>query len=85
MPAPQLSVVIPAFNEEIRIGPTVERVLEYCDAEFPVAFELVVVLRRKVAADQPQLVGWLRLKLIGPAYGQHLSVYFHSILLAWAI
>ena len=35
--------------------------------------------------DQPQPFGWLRLKLIGPAYRQHLSVYFHSILLAWAI
>ncbi len=40
--APRLSVVIPAFNEERRIGTTVERVAAYLAAQ-PYAAELVVV------------------------------------------
>ncbi len=41
--APNLSVVIPAFNEEARIGPTLRRVIEYCDSAYPDAYEILVV------------------------------------------
>jgi dolichyl-phosphate beta-glucosyltransferase len=39
---PTLSVVVPAYNEEARIGPTVQRIVEYCAAAEP-EFELIVV------------------------------------------
>lgn len=40
---PQLTVVIPAFNEAARIGPTVRRVIEYCEQSYPGGFEILVV------------------------------------------
>lgn len=39
---PTLSVVVPTYNEEARIGPTVRRIVEYCSAAEP-EFELIVV------------------------------------------
>jgi dolichyl-phosphate beta-glucosyltransferase len=39
---PRLSVVIPAYNEEARIGPTLERILVYLKSQ-PYAFEVIVV------------------------------------------
>ncbi|HWM86101.1 MAG TPA: dolichyl-phosphate beta-glucosyltransferase [Kofleriaceae bacterium] len=39
---PDLSVVIPAYNEAARLGPTLERVVEYCRAHHP-AYEVLVV------------------------------------------
>jgi len=41
--APLLSIVIPAFNEAARIGPTVRRVVEYCEETCPGAYEILVV------------------------------------------
>ncbi|MGD9496808.1 MAG: dolichyl-phosphate beta-glucosyltransferase [Armatimonadota bacterium] len=40
--APRLSVVIPAYNEELRLGPTIETVVAYLRAQ-PWASELIVV------------------------------------------
>lgn len=40
--APYLSLVIPAYNEEARLGPTLERVLAYL-AERPYSSEVIVV------------------------------------------
>ncbi len=37
-----LSVVVPAYDEEARLGPTVSRIVEYCQAERP-DFELLIV------------------------------------------
>lgn len=39
---PQFSVIIPAYNEELRIGDSLRRILEYFD-EQNVSFELIVV------------------------------------------
>jgi dolichyl-phosphate beta-glucosyltransferase len=44
--APQLSVVIPAFNEEARLGPTLER-LEGWLSRWGGSFEVLVVDNRK--------------------------------------
>ena len=38
-----LSVVMPAYNEEQRLGPTLERVLSYLDQQ-PFPAEIVVVM-----------------------------------------
>ncbi len=40
--APRLSVVIPAYNEELRLGPTIEKVVQYLTAQAYPA-ELIVV------------------------------------------
>ncbi len=58
--APQLSVVVPAFNEEARLGPTLRRIVAWCEREQP-DYELIVVddgsadgtaeVAREVAAD----------------------------------
>lgn len=37
-----LSVVVPAYNEEARLGPSVRRIIDYCEAERP-DYELLVV------------------------------------------
>lgn len=42
MPNTSLSIVVPAYNEETRIGETLRRILEYLDEKFPSA-ELIVV------------------------------------------
>ena len=42
MPDPFLSVVIPAYNEEARIGPTLEQMAAYLDAQ-PYSWEMMVV------------------------------------------
>ena len=38
---PALSVVVPAFNEEDRLGPTLDRISAYCAAAHP-SFEVIV-------------------------------------------
>jgi dolichyl-phosphate beta-glucosyltransferase len=40
--SPALSIVVPAFNEEDRLGPTLARIVEWCRAERP-SFEVIVV------------------------------------------
>src|SRR5260370_164678 len=40
--APYLSVVVPAYNEEARIGPTLARMLDYFETK-PYSFEILVV------------------------------------------
>jgi dolichyl-phosphate beta-glucosyltransferase len=62
--APELSVVVPAYNEVDRLEPTLRRIIEYCRAARP-AFELVVVddgstdgtaaLARRIGEDCPEL------------------------------
>lgn len=42
MPPPELSVVIPAYNEARRVGPTLDRVLEHLEGR-GLAFEVLVV------------------------------------------
>jgi len=42
-PNPQLSVVIPAFNEEARIAPYLEEVRDYLDSSLPNQAEVIVV------------------------------------------
>ena len=42
-PAPYLSVIIPAYNEERRIGPTLDRVLAYLETQ-SYTWEILVVL-----------------------------------------
>lgn len=37
-----LSIVIPAFNEEGRVGPTIGKILQYCDGK-DYSFEIIVV------------------------------------------
>ena len=39
---PLLSIIIPAFNEEARIGPTLDAIVEYLDAQ-PYSWEVMVV------------------------------------------
>ena len=39
---PALSVVIPAYNEETRLGPTLEQIVRYCERDQP-SYEIVVV------------------------------------------
>ena len=62
---PVLSVVIPAFNEEARIGPYLAAIREYLDAEYPREYEVLVVddgsadgtvaLVERIGLDWPQL------------------------------
>ncbi len=59
---PRLSVVIPAYNEQRRLGPTIEKVVAYLSAQ-PYRSELIVVddgssdrtaeLAREILADAP--------------------------------
>lgn len=59
-----LTVVVPAYNEEARLGPSIERVVAYCEAERP-AYELLVVddgstdrtveVARAAAGDNPRV------------------------------
>jgi dolichyl-phosphate beta-glucosyltransferase len=61
---PDLSIVIPAYNEVDRLEPTVRRILEYCGTERP-DHEILVVddgstdgtadLARRIAAQHPSL------------------------------
>ncbi len=61
-PPPHLSVVIPAYNEEHRLGATLERVLDYLGSQ-PYTWELVIVddgsrdgtaqVAREIAAGGP--------------------------------
>jgi dolichyl-phosphate beta-glucosyltransferase len=61
MTAPEISVVIPAYNETARLEPTLVRIADYLDAHYP-AFEILVVddgssddtpaLARRVAAER---------------------------------
>lgn len=71
---PVLSVVIPAFNEEARIGPYLAAIREYLDAEYPRDYEVVVVddgSRDGTAALVEQAaVGWAPLRLIRPGKNQ---------------
>ena len=63
-PAPLLSVVIPAFNEVDRLGPTLLRVIDYCRAERP-SYQVLVVddgstddtvpLARRIGLECPEL------------------------------
>src|SRR5215203_894747 len=39
---PELSIVIPAYNEEFRIGPTIRDIVVYCRGR-PLDFELILV------------------------------------------
>ncbi|MFQ5503950.1 MAG: dolichyl-phosphate beta-glucosyltransferase [Planctomycetota bacterium] len=39
---PELSVVIPAYNEEARLGPTLSRIIQYLESATP-AYEILVV------------------------------------------
>jgi len=67
--APQLSVVIPAFDEAARLGPYLAEVRAHLDATYPDDYEVLVVddgsaddtagLVRRTAA------GWPRLRLLG--------------------
>jgi dolichyl-phosphate beta-glucosyltransferase len=64
LPAPALSLVIPAYNEAIRLPPTLARIREYLDSE-PDDYEVLVVddgstdatvaAAEAVARDWPQL------------------------------
>ena len=40
---PRLSIVVPAYNEAERLGPTLERVLAYLAADLPAGGEVLVV------------------------------------------
>lgn len=42
MHPPELSVVIPAYNEEARLGPTLSRIIQYLESATP-AYEILVV------------------------------------------
>jgi len=42
MKLPNLSVIIPAFNEQFRLGPHLKPVLKYLDAHYP-NYELIIV------------------------------------------
>src|SRR5579872_4359237 len=42
LPGPFLSVVVPAYNEEARIGRTLEKTVEYLDAQ-PYSWDMIVV------------------------------------------
>ena len=62
--ATQLSVVIPAFNEEDRLGPSLARIVEYCDSAVG-DYEVIVVddgsadqtisVAEAIAAEAPQV------------------------------
>ena len=71
---PVLSVVIPAFNEEARIGPYLAAIREYLDAEYPREYEVVVVddgSRDGTAALVEQAaISWVPLRLIRPGKNQ---------------
>lgn len=59
-----LTVVVPAYNEEARVGPSIERVVAYCEAERP-DYEVLVVddgssdgtvaIARTAAAGNPRV------------------------------
>ena len=76
---PDLSVVIPAYNEVARLEPTLHRVIDYCRAHHP-AFEILVVddgstdgtadLALRVAAAEPRL----RLVALGANRGKGAAV-----------
>lgn len=61
---PTLSVVVPAYNEEARVGPTVRRIIEYCREAEP-EYELLIVddgssdrtaaVAREAAAGDPRV------------------------------
>lgn len=67
MPKPKLLILIPAYNEESRIGPTLERFGRYYQGDFPMETRVVVVLNgcrdntlgvvQSVAAQYP-CIGW---------------------------
>jgi dolichyl-phosphate beta-glucosyltransferase len=42
MPAPKISIVIPAYNEAARIGPSIEKIIDYLNESYE-ASELIVV------------------------------------------
>jgi len=62
--SPYLSVVVPAFNEEKRLGPSLKRMLAYFDSQ-PYSYEILVVsdgstdgteeLVRRMSACRPQV------------------------------
>ena len=68
MPDPRLLILIPAYNEEARIGPVLRLYAEFFGRHYAGPFQLVVVLNgchdntlgvvRRVAEDFPA-VGWL--------------------------
>jgi dolichyl-phosphate beta-glucosyltransferase len=62
--ATRLTIVVPAYNEAERLGPSLQRIIEFCRAERP-SFELLVVddgstdrtaaLAREIGAGCPEL------------------------------
>ncbi len=40
--SPEASIVVPAYNESLRMGPTLERIAEYCEGR-RVSYEVIVV------------------------------------------
>ena len=64
MPEPYLSVVIPAFNEELRVGSTLEKVGEYLQTR---NFETELILVDDGSSDGTPQIHMFPLSLYAPS------------------